>query len=54
MALVQWWLRGSAAHEAESPVIPLSTHPLMMEIARYNEVDCRVMSEILAWLRQNR
>jgi hypothetical protein len=50
-AMVATW---SAAHEAESTGIPLSTHPLMMEIARYNEVDCRVMWEILAWLRQNR
>jgi hypothetical protein len=28
--------------------------PLMREIAAYNEVDCRVMAEILAWLRVNR
>jgi len=27
---------------------------LMREIAAYNQVDCRVMAEILAWLRENR
>ena len=50
-AMVATW---SAAHEAAAARTPLSTHPLMIEIARYNEVDCRVMSEILAWLRDNR
>ena len=33
---------------------PLSQHPLMMEAAHYNEVDCKVMSEIISWLRANR
>lgn len=32
----------------------LSKHPLMLEIARYNEVDCRAMLEILTWLRRHR
>jgi predicted RecB family nuclease len=27
---------------------------LMQEIGRYNEVDCRAMAEIVAWLRANR
>ena len=47
-AMVGIW---SAAGEAASA---LSTHPLMTELARYNEVDCRVMSEILSWLREHR
>jgi hypothetical protein len=34
--------------------MPLSAHPLIVEIARYNEVDCRVISEILGWLREHR
>lgn len=50
-AMVGVW---SAAHEAAATGTSLSTHPLMIEIARYNEVDCRVMSEIVAWLRENR
>lgn len=32
----------------------LSKHPLMLEVGRYNETDCRVMMEILSWLRANR
>ncbi|MFM2106432.1 MAG: hypothetical protein RL338_1464, partial [Chloroflexota bacterium] len=28
--------------------------PLMDEVKRYNEVDCRAMAEIVRWLRQNR
>jgi predicted RecB family nuclease len=27
---------------------------LMHEIERYNEVDCRTMAELIAWLRANR
>lgn len=33
--------------------IPMSTLPLMQEIARYNEVDCKVMMEIVRYLRAN-
>ncbi len=44
----------SAAHDAAAAGTPLSAHPLMIDIARYNEVDCRVMAEILLWLRQHR
>ena len=32
----------------------LSKHPLVARIARYNEVDCRVMMEALSWLRASR
>ncbi|HEY7624840.1 MAG TPA: hypothetical protein VIA63_07425 [Candidatus Limnocylindria bacterium] len=32
----------------------LSESPVMQEIARYNEVDCRVMAEILDYLRRER
>ena len=50
-AMVAAW---AAAREAAVRSMPLSAHPLMVEIARYNEVDCRAMSEILGWLRANR
>jgi hypothetical protein len=50
-AMVGIW---SAARESAATKTPLSTHPLMNAIARYNEVDCRVMAEILGWLRRNR
>ena len=44
----------SAAREASSAGTSLAAHPLMVDIARYNEVDCRVLAEVLAWLRQHR
>jgi hypothetical protein len=50
-AMVGAW---TAAREAAASDMALSAHPLMVEIAHYNEVDCRVMSEILDWLRKNR
>jgi hypothetical protein len=50
-AMVGTW---AAAHEAATGALPLSKHPLMRNIASYNEVDCRVMAEALAWLRNNR
>ncbi len=50
-AMVTVW---AAAREAAATGTPLSAHPLIVEIARYNEVDCRVMSEILGWLREHR
>jgi hypothetical protein len=50
-AMVATWF---AAREALAQNTPLSRHPLMMEVARYNEIDCRVMSEIIFWLRNNR
>ena len=31
----------------------LSEHPIMLDIAKYNEVDCRVVQEILYYLREN-
>ena len=47
-AMIGTW---SAARKSSGS---LSTHPLMVEIGRYNEIDCRVLSEVLAWLRANR
>jgi predicted RecB family nuclease len=44
----------AAAAEAHATGAPLSAHPLMVEIADYNEVDCRAMAEVVTWLRQNR
>lgn len=42
-----WWAQASAAELGE----PLSEDGLMLEIAQYNEVDCRVMMEIVRYLR---
>jgi hypothetical protein len=50
-AMIATW---SAAREAAARAVPLSQHELMVDVARYNEVDCRVMAEVLAWLRANR
>lgn len=50
-AMVGTW---AVAHEVATSGNPMSEHPLMREIASYNEVDCRVMAEALAWLRNNR
>ena len=33
--------------------VPMTSLPLMDEIARYNEVDCKVMMEIIRYLRAN-
>ena len=44
----------SAADDVNARGLSLALHPLMVEVARYNEVDCRVMFEILQWLRQFR
>jgi predicted RecB family nuclease len=32
----------------------MKTLPLMREIGRYNEVDCRAMGEVFVWLRRHR
>jgi hypothetical protein len=50
-AMIGTW---SAARAAAGAASAMSQHPLMLEIARYNEVDCRVMAEVLTWLRANR
>ena len=39
--------------EARRQGVPMSNLPLMDEIARYNEVDCKVMMEIVRYLRAN-
>ena len=44
----------NAAVEAERKGVTLGSTDVMREIARYNEVDCRVMAEILDYLRRER
>jgi hypothetical protein len=44
----------SAAVEAKRKGVTLDATEVMGEIARYNEVDCRVMAEILDYLRRER
>ena len=39
--------------EARRRGVPMTSLPLMDEIARYNEVDCKVMMEIIRYLRAN-
>ncbi len=45
-----WWCNEEAARERED----MRSFDLMREIIRYNEVDCRVMSELLEFLRASR
>ena len=45
-----WWCDAEAARTDGS----MRDFELMHEIERYNEVDCRVMAELVAWLRVNR
>ncbi len=45
-----WWCDAEAARVGGS----MRDLELMHEIERYNEVDCRVMAELVAWLRKNR
>jgi hypothetical protein len=44
-----WW----CADEATKRSVPLIDIDLMQEIIRYNEVDSRVMMEIVRYFRQN-
>ena len=37
--------------EAKEQAVPMGQLPLMNEIAHYNEVDCKVMMEIVCYLR---
>ena len=39
--------------EARQQGVPMSQMPLMSEVAHYNEVDCKVMMEIVRYLRAN-
>ena len=39
--------------EARAKGVPMSQLPLIREVARYNEVDCKVMMEIVRYLRTN-
>ena len=44
------WL---SAAEARRSGVRLTDVPLMREVDRYNEIDCRVMAEVLEYLRLN-
>lgn len=33
---------------------PMSQHPVMLAIGRYNEIDCRAVRDVLTWLREHR
>ena len=37
--------------EAKEQAVPMGQLPLMNEIAHYNEVDCKLMMEIVCYLR---
>lgn len=50
-AMVGAW---SCHHEAERLGVPMSELSLMREIEAYNEVDCKVMAEVLSYLRRHR
>ena len=39
--------------EAKEQGVPMSRLPMMNEVAHYNEVDCKVMMEIVCYLRTN-
>lgn len=45
-----WW----CDDEARRTGVSMTELDLMREIGSYNEVDCRSMAEVLAWLRENR
>ncbi len=49
-AMVGAW---RCATEAAKTTVPLAEIDLMQDIRRYNEVDCKVMMEIVTYLRQN-
>ncbi len=44
-----WWCAGEAAKDG----VKLQDIELMQDIAKYNEVDCKVMLEIVRYLREN-
>lgn len=45
-----WWCDAEAARTGTV----MGALPLMADIGRYNEVDCRAMAEVISWLRDNR
>ena len=49
-AMVGAWRCDDKRQETGTPLHEMS---LMREIARYNEVDCKVMMEIISYLRTN-
>ena len=44
-----WWCEDQALGDR----VTLSDYELMQEVVRYNEVDCKVMMEIIEYLRRN-
>ena len=44
-----WW----CAEESRRTGVPMSRIDLMQDIVCYNEVDCKVMMEIVRYLREN-
>ena len=44
-----WW----CDQEARRQGVPFGTIDLMQEVVEYNEVDCKVMMEIIRYLRAN-
>jgi len=48
----------AAAYEAERRAArdggALGDYDFMQAVAEYNQVDCRAMSEVVSWLRENR
>ena len=44
-----WWCHD----EAQERDVDLEQTDLMQEIVRYNQVDCKVMMEIIHYLRQH-
>ena len=50
-AMVGAW---SCAVEAKRLAAPMTSLPFMQEIAQYNEVDCKVMMEVLEYFRNHR
>lgn len=48
-AMVGAWTADAIARETATPIADI---PLMAEVSRYNEIDCRVMAEVLDHLRR--
>ena len=44
-----WWADGQAGQDGLS----MTEIPMVQEISEYNEVDCKVMMEIIQYLRKN-
>ena len=44
-----WWADGQAGQDGLS----MTEIPMAQEISEYNELDCKVMMEIIEYLRKN-